>query len=304
MRIVSLIASSTEIVCALGLEDKLVGRSHECDFPKKVLDLPVCTSPKFNTDGRSYMIDERVRAILQESLSVYRVDSDLLSRLEPTHIITQSQCDVCAVSLKDVEEAACLMVNSRPQIISLHPNCLADIYADIKRVGTALGAQDSAEALVKRIKTGIDEISKKTRELEKRPKVALIEWIDPLMAAGNWMPELVELAGGINVFGKAGEHSSVMSWKEVTDADPDVLIIAPCGFSMETTLEEMPLLTGKQGFAGLKSVKEGKAYIADGNQFLNRPGPRVLESLQILAEIIHPELFDFAHKGQAWQVYA
>lgn len=303
MRIVSLIASSTEIVCALGLEDKLVGRSHECDFPESVLELPACTSPKFNTDGRSYMIDERVRAILQESLSVYRVDAGLLKSLQPTHIITQSQCEVCAVSLKDVEEAACHLLDSPPEIISLEPNSLADIYADIKRVGTALGVNEKSELLVDKIKSAMAEINKKASAAAQKPRVVLIEWIDPLMAAGNWMPELVELAGGKNILGEAGKHSPVMSWKEVTDADPDVLIITPCGFNIEATLEEMPLLTSKQGWSELRALQEGRVYVADGNQYFNRPGPRVLESLEILAEILHPDLFDFHHEGKAYKRY-
>lgn len=304
MRIVSLIASSTEIVCALGLEDKLVGRSHECDYPPSVMELPVCTYPKFNTDGTSYMIDERVRAILQESLSVYRVDVDQLNELAPTHIITQSQCEVCAVSLKDVEEAAVQMLKSKPEIISLEPNCLEDIYEDIKHIGIALGALQKAEELVKHIKDGVEEISVHAGKLKSSPRVALIEWIDPLMAGGNWMPELVTLAGGTNLFGEAEVHSEVMSWKDITDADPDVLIVAPCGFDIAKTIEDMPLLKEKQGWLKLQAVKNKQVYLVDGNQFFNRPGPRVLESLQIMAEILHPDEFKFGHEGKAWQRFA
>lgn len=303
MRIVSLIASATEIVHALGLGDKVVGRSHECDYPDSVKNLPVCTSPKFNTDGASYQIDDRVRAILQESLSVYRVDSDILAKLQPSHIITQSQCEVCAVSLKDIEESACELMPSQPEVISLEPNSLDDIYHDIDRVGTALGARSKAEELKAHIKNGIKEIADKCAEQEKHPTVALIEWIDPLMAGGNWMPELVELAGGKNLFGEAGEHSKVMSWKEVPEANPDVIIVAPCGFDLKKTLEDMPLLKEKQGWNNLKAVRNKRVYIVDGNQYFNRPGPRVLESLQIMAEILHPDKFNFGFENKAWLSY-
>lgn len=301
MRIVSLIASSTEIVCALGLRDKLVGRSHECDYPESVRELPVCTTPRFKTDGRSYMIDDRVRAIVQESLSVYRIDAEVLEDLKPTHIITQSQCEVCAVSLKDVQDAAVEMFSSKPQIVSLEPNQLKDIYSDIKKIGTACGVKVEADALIEKLKNGIEDISAKSKKLKKKPRVALIEWVDPLMASGNWMPELVKLAGAVDIFGKTGKHSEVMSWKEVADADPDVLILAPCGFAIPQTLEEMPLLMEKKDWAKLKCVANKQVYIADGNQYFNRPGPRVLESLQILAEILHPEQFNFGLENKGWQ---
>ncbi|MBX9686737.1 MAG: cobalamin-binding protein [Candidatus Obscuribacterales bacterium] len=304
MRIVSLIASSTEIVWALGLGSSMVGRSHECDYPEAVLSLPVCTSPKFNVDGRSYMIDERVRAILQESLSVYRVDSTLLNSLHPTHIITQSQCEVCAVSLKDVEAAACELMDSKPQIISLEPNSLADIYADIERIGGALDLMPEAQKLSGRIKSEFELISKKSQSLKSRPRVALIEWIDPLMAAGNWMPELLELAGAESLLGQAAKHSSVMLWKDLLDADPDFIIVSPCGFNMQSTLADMPLLTEKMGWHELRAVKAGQVYIADGNQYFNRPGPRILESLQILSEILHPQAFHFGHEGKAWKKFS
>lgn len=300
MRIVSLIASSTEIVCALGLKESLVGRSHECDYPEEVLSLPVCTTPKFNVDGNSYVIDEQVRAVLQESLSVYRVDADLLNKLSPTHIITQSQCEVCAVSLKDLEEAALAMIESKPQVISLEPNSLAQIYEDFKRVGTACGAEEQSEELLKRVQRGLEEIAVRAKTL-KQKKVALIEWIDPLMAAGNWMPELLEAAGASDLFGKAGEHSAVMTFKELIDKDPELIIVAPCGFNMSKTLEEMHFLTERPGWANLQAVKNSQVYIADGNQYFNRPGPRILESAQILAEIIHPDKFNFGHENKAWK---
>ncbi|MGH9939023.1 MAG: cobalamin-binding protein [Blastocatellia bacterium] len=300
-RVISLIASATEIVCALGFERQMVGRSHECDFPVSVKRLPVCTSPKFEVEGLSYEIDQRVKAILQEALSVYRVDADLLEQLQPTHIITQSQCEVCAVSLKDVEQAVCQFTGSQPAIISLEPNALADVWSDIRRVATALNAPERGEELVARSRRRMGKIVTTARTAALRPTVACVEWIDPLMAAGNWMPELVEMAGGVNLFGETGKHSPWMTWEELVAADPGVIFISPCGFDIARTMEETHLLAGKPEWDGLKAVKSARVFVADGNQYFNRPGPRLVESLEILAELFHPELFHFGHKDKGWK---
>ncbi len=299
-RIVSLIASSTEIVCALGCQDYLVGRSHECDFPADVKMLPVCTSPKFNIEGTSYEIDQRVKAILQEALSVYRVDAELLERLQPTHIITQAQCEVCAVSLKDVEQAVCEFTSSHPHIVSLEPNALADIWRDIQKVADALQITERGEAFIAEAKARMDEITERARTIDARPRVACIEWIEPLMAAGNWMPELVEMAGGINLFGEAGKHSPWMTWEELTAKDPDIIVVTPCGFDIKRTLEEMNLLTSKPEWRDLQAVQQNKVFVADGNQYFNRPGPRVVQSLEIFAETFHPDIFHFGLEGIGW----
>lgn len=293
MRIISLIASATEIVCALGFENQLVARSHECDYPESVKRLPICTSPKFNIEGLSYEIDQRVKAILQEGLSVYRVDAELLERLQPSHIITQSQCEVCAVSLKDVEEAVCNFTSSSPSIVSLEPNELNDIWIDIRRVAKALNAIERGEALISKLQQRIFEIEAKAKTAQTRPTVAFIEWIDPLMAGGNWMPELIEKAGGINLFGEAGKHSPWMTWNELLEKDPDIIFISPCGFDIERTIQDMHLLTQKPEWTSLKAVRSKSVVIADGNQYFNRPGPRLVESLEILAEVIHPEIFHY-----------
>ena len=299
-RIISLIASATEIVCALGFESQMVGRSHECDFPASVKGLPVCTSAKFEVEGLSYEIDERVKAILQEALSVYRVDADLLESLQPTHIITQSQCEVCAVSLKDVEQAVCQFTGSQPVIVSLEPNALADVWSDIRRVAAALNEPARGDELVARLRRRMEEIAAKAQTSPARPTVACVEWIDPLMAAGNWMPELVEMAGGLNLFGEAGKHSPWMSWEEIVAANPDVIFISPCGFDIARTMHETHLLAGKPEWGELKAVKDSRVFVADGNQYFNRPGPRMVESLEILAESLHPELFHFGHEEKGW----
>lgn len=302
-RIVSLIASATEIVCALGFEDKLVGRSHECDYPPSVKSLPQLTSPKFEVHGSSLEIDRRVKAIVETALSVYRVDPKRLEELQPTHIITQSQCEVCAVSLRDVEDAVCQLTSSKPKITSLEPNSLDDVWTDIRRVGEALGAPERAERLIDELQSRMDDIVQRTHWLDTNPSVAYIEWIEPLMAGGNWMPELVEKAGGVNLFGEAGKHSPWMTWEEVVARDPDIIFVSPCGFDNARTLQEMHLLRDKPQWNGLKAVSSGRVYVADGNQYFNRPGPRLAESLEILAEVIHPNVFNFGHEGSGWVKY-
>ncbi|MBI1926915.1 cobalamin-binding protein [Candidatus Poribacteria bacterium] len=300
-RIISLIASGTEIVCALGFEDQLVGRSHECDFPESVKRLPICTEPKFNTNGTSYEINQRVKAILQEALSVYRVHADTLKQLHPDVIITQSQCEVCAVSLRDVEQVVCEWLDSRPRIVSLEPNGLSDVWADIGRVAEALGTSERGADLIRRLKQRMDAISERARVIPEKPTVACIEWIEPLMAAGNWMPELIQMAGGVNLFGEVGKHSPWMTWEELCAKDPQVIIILPCGFNIKRSREDMPVLTQKPEWSHLRAVRNGRVYLTDGHQYFNRPGPRLVESLEILAEVLHPDVFHFGHEGTGWE---
>jgi len=302
-RIISMIASATEIICALGYESDMIGRSHECDFPASIKDLPVCTAPKFNVEGTSCEIDQRVKAIVQDSLSVYRVDARILDELQPTHIVTQSQCEVCAVSLKDVEQAVCELTSSHPRIVSLEPNQLSDVWKDIKRVADALGDSESGDRLTARLQDRIKAIAEKGASVDSRPTVACVEWIDPLMAGGNWMPELIEMAGGVNLFGEAGKHSPWMTFEEMVEKDPDVIFVSPCGFDIARTTEEMHLLSDKKEWQSLAAVRNGRVHVADGNAFFNRPGPRLVESLEILAEVLHPERFKFGHHGSGWIRY-
>jgi iron complex transport system substrate-binding protein len=300
-RIVSLIASATEIVCALGFEYQIVGRSHECDYPSSVQRLPICTQPKFDPDGTSYEIDQRVKAIVQEGLSVYRVDGAKLRDLEPDVIVTQSHCEVCAVSLRDVERAVCAWLQTCPQLVSLAPNGLADVWTSIEQVADALKVPERGAEVIQRLQARMQGIAEQTRGLTRRPTVACIEWIDPLMAAGNWMPEMVEMAGGVNRFGIAGTHSPWMTWEQLCAADPEVLIMMPCGFDIARTRRDLPLLANKSEWPHLQAVRGGRVFLADGNQYFNRPGPRLVESLEILAELLHPELFAFGHEGTGWQ---
>jgi iron complex transport system substrate-binding protein len=300
-RIVSLIASATEIVAALGFAEHLVGRSHECDHPESVSGLPICTEPKFLVDGSSVEIDQRVRAILRDGLSVYRVDAERLRDLRPDLVVTQSQCEVCAVSLRDVEAAACEWIDSRPRILSLEPNALADVFADVRRVADALGVHERGIALARRLTERTDEISLRAKTAGGLPTVAMIEWIEPLMACGNWIPELVELAGGANLFGVGGRHSPWLDFEDLRAADPEVVVVVPCGFEIEKTRREMGPLVERPAWPALRAVRAGRVAIADGHRFFNRPGPRLVESLEILAEILHPGTIDYGWRGRAWE---
>jgi iron complex transport system substrate-binding protein len=295
MRIVSLIASATEVVAALGLEDQLVGRSHECDYPESVRRLPVCTSPKFAVSGSSADIDRRVKETLQAETSVYAVDAKLLDELRPDVIVTQAQCEVCAVSLRDVEAAVAGM-RGRPKIVSLNPNSLADVWSDVRAVAAAVGVRDRGESLIAGWQGRMRAVSERVRG-RPRPAVACIEWVDPLMAAGNWVPELVELAGGINLFGEAGKHSPWMTWDDLVRRDPEVIVVMPCGFDLPRTKAELPALTERPGWESLKAVRTGRVWAADGNAYFNRPGPRLVEALELLAEAFHPDVCRYGHTG-------
>lgn len=297
-RVVSLIASATEIVCALGHRDWLVGRSHECDFPADVGALPQLTAPKFKVEGSSADIDRRVQEIVRDGLSVYRVDGEALKSLNPDVIVTQDQCEVCAVSLSDVEAATCTWTGQPVNIVSLKPDSTADAYADIRRVADALGTPAAGESLVGRMQHRIDAVRAQVAG-RPRPRVAFIEWVEPLMAGGNWMPELIEAAGGDNLFGEAGKHSDWMQWDDLRAADPDVILVAPCGYDLQRCLEELPLLEAKPGWASLQAVRKGRVYFADGNAYFNRPGPRLADSAEMLAEMLHPDAVPARYQGTA-----
>jgi iron complex transport system substrate-binding protein len=301
LRIVSLIASASEIAASLGLSRYQVGRSHECDFPPEILALPICTSPAFPTDGSSAEIDQRVKQRVADALSVYEVSRETLDALQPTHVITQTQCRVCAVSLEDVERALTGWVTSRPKLVALEPNALADIWSDIRRVAVSCGVPERGQQVVDALQSKMREISARACRSPLCPRVACIEWHEPLMAAGNWVPELVEMAGAVNLFGQAGLHSPWMTWPELVESDPDVIVSMPCGFDLARTCAEIYWLDRRPEWPKLRAVKTGQVYLADGNQYFNRPGPRIVESLQILTEILHPEVFEPALEGAAWR---
>ncbi len=306
IRIVSLLPSATEIVSALGFADALVGRSHECDFPSGVEELPVCTAPKLDPSGSSRAIHARMEELLVEAVSVYRVDGELLRALRPTHIVTQVHCDVCAVNLADVRGAV-EGWGEAPELVALCASTMSEAFRDIERVAVALGAPARGAALTSGLAARMDAIEEAATKAEAesdrpgKPRVATIEWLSPPMAAGNWIPELVEKAGGENLFGEPGRHSPWLSPEALREADPDLIVAFPCGFSLERTEAEASLLGEIPGYDSLSAVRRGAVYLADGNQFFNRPGPRLAESLEILAEILHPDRFDFGHRGVAWR---
>ena len=300
MRIVSLIASATEMVDALGLGAFQVGRSHECDHPERVKALPVCTAPRFDASGDSREIDRRVKETVATAASVYQVFEDVLESLQPTHILTQTQCQVCAVSLADVERALSERFESRPVVVALEPNSLQDIRNDVMRVARACGVEERGSALLAQMDQEMARIAATAVSAGRRPRLALIEWQEPLMAAGNWMPELVEMAGSVNLFGRAGTHSPWMTFEDLAASDPDAILIAPCGYDLDKTRAEMHWLTLRPGWGDLRAVREDRVYLADGNQYFNRPGPRVVETLKILVEILYPERFAPDLEGRAW----
>ena len=308
LRIVSLIPSATEIVAKLGYERFLVGISHECDYPFGVRDRPICTEPKFDPVGTSAEIHGRVSELLASALSVYRVKTSVLAELRPTHIITQAQCEVCAVSLSDVEKAVTDLVAAGSaeteaiQVVSLQPERLADVWTDMARVAAALDdsakSKDSAAAIIERLKKRLQP----TEASQPRLRVACIEWTEPLMAAGNWVPELVALAGGTDCFGQTGVHSQWLSWAELAAADPDVIVVMPCGYDLVQTREAAGELAAHAGWSQLKAVKNKRVYLTDGNQYFNRPGPRLIESGEILAEIIQGKPADPQRQPTGWEI--
>lgn len=304
-RVVSLLPSATEIVAALGCGAWLVGRSHECDFPPGVERLPVCTRPRIDIAGTSADIDERVRGAVESALSVYEVLEGTLRRLRPDVIVTQDQCEVCAVSLAEVEACVAAWSGRPVKLVSLRAQTIAGVHDDILAVAKALDVGDAGAALVAAIACRNDAIAAAAKRLKARPTVACIEWTDPLMAAGNWVPEMVAMAGGHDLFGAAGEHAPALTWQALRAADPEAVIFMPCGFGLERTRAEAAALArATPGWGDLAAVRSGRVYATDANSFFNRPGHRLAESLEIMAEILHPEAFDFGHKGKAWATLA
>jgi iron complex transport system substrate-binding protein len=299
-KIISLLPAATEIVCALGLEESLAGRSHECDFPLSVKQLPICSEANFPDNLSSAAIDTKVKELLSDALSVYTVKREIIKQLNPDVVITQAQCEVCAVSLQEVEEALENYLDKQAHIISLQPNSLEDIFNNILEVAATLNVTPKGDQLIEDLQERVDIVRHKLKFVENKPTVACIEWLEPMMVSGNWVPELVSIAGGASVLAEAGKHSPFIQWNDIRLQDPEVIIVMPCGFSIARTLKEIDLLLELPGFAELNAVKNDRLYIADGNQYFNRPGPRIVDSIEILAEIIHPKQFIFGYEGDGW----
>jgi iron complex transport system substrate-binding protein len=282
MRIVSLLPSATEIVCDLGLGASLVGVSHECDHPPFVATLPKVTSSVIPKDAPSADIDTLVRGYLADHQALYALDLDLLERLRPDLIVTQALCDVCAVSAEDVEAAVCALPGG-PAIVNLEPMCLADVFATIRAVGAAAGCGADAARRVEALELRIRAVARR-RRLSARPRVLLLEWIDPPFNAGHWNSELIELAGGIDCLGNAGAPSRRLGWDEIAAAAPELLVVACCGYTVERTLRDLPLLEQRPEWRALPCAATGRVHVLDGNAYFSRPGPRLVDGLELLAD--------------------
>lgn len=294
MRIASLLASGTELVCALGAGDELVARSHECDHPSWVTRLPCVSRPTFDVTGTSAQIDALVRQKLAAREPLYEVDEAALVELHPDVLLTQTHCEVCAVTPGNVGPELC-----RKQVVTLRAGTLDGILEGFTEVAKVIGREAQVGELVARIRARLAEIA---HVLAGAPKlrVACLEWIEPLFHMGNWGPELVALAGGESALGAAGEHSAAVEWPRVRDTDPDVLIVAPCGFTLERTLREMPSFASRPGWRDLRAVRERRVFAADGNLYFNRSSPSVFASVELLVEMMHPDRFAPVHQA-AWQ---
>ena len=302
-RIISLLPAATEIVCALGLEQNLVGRSHECDYPESIKALPVCSEANFEDGMASLEIDNKVKELLTDALSVYAVKREQIKALSPDVVITQAQCEVCAVSLTEVEQALDNYLDKETRILYIQPNSLDDIFNNITEIANALNAEAEGADLVERLQERVDIIKHKLKFITDKPQIDCVDWLPPLMVSGNWVPELVEIAGGNPILAVKGRHSPYVEWDDIRAQDPDIIILMPCGFSMDRTLKEVDLMLQLPGFNELKAVKNNRFYIADGNQYFNRPGPRIVDSIEILAEIINPKQFVFGYEGNGWMKF-
>lgn len=290
---VSLLPSATELVCAVGCADQLVGVSHECDFPEAVRGLPVLTRARIDAQVGSAAIDQAVRAVIRGALSIYEVDEARLAALAPDVIVTQDLCEVCAVSLDDVRRAvARLAARDAVRIVSLRPTRLGDVLGDLERVGEALGRVAEARAARAALEARIAAIAARATGA-RRVRVATLEWISPIMLGGTWMPELIELAGGVAVGASAGAAAPTIDAARLAELAPEVVLVKPCGFSLERALAERELIAQQLAPLG----PNVRAYVTDGNAYFNRPGPRLVESLEILAACVHPDRFaDFADR--------
>ena len=301
-RIASLLPSATEIVCALGLEEALVGVSHECDFPESVAGRPVLTSTRLALPERSSAridssagIDREIRRILEDGLSIYTVDLAALKAAAPDVIVTQDLCEVCAVSFEDVAAAARELASPDVRIVNLHPTRLAEILENVLEVGRALGREREAALVVAGLEQRIDAVRRRIERIAGRPAVLTIEWLAPVMVGGTWMPELVEIAGGRALVTKPGENAPTLSPEDLSQLAPDVVLVKPCGFTLERGRAEIGgFLSAARGF-GWPAAATGAIWLADGSAYFNRPGPRIVDSLEILAACLHPgELSDLA----------
>jgi iron complex transport system substrate-binding protein len=287
VRIVSLLPSATETLFAIGAGGDLVGVTHECDYPAEALRLPHLTSSALGLADSSAAIDRHVRRALHAGSSLYSLDAELLEQLKPDLIVTQELCEVCAVSYALVDRAA-RRLTSDPRVVSLEPSSLEDVYANIMTLGELTGVQPKAREVVDALRRREAAVREFTRATPA-PRVLVLEWTDPPMGAGHWTPELVEAAGGEPILANPGANSRRLSWDEITGADPDAIIVAPCGYGLPKTREALAELRARPEWMALRAVREGRVHPVDGNAYVNRPGPRLVDTIEIFASLLHPE---------------
>jgi iron complex transport system substrate-binding protein len=301
-RIVSLLPSCTEIVCALGLEDSLVGVTHECDYPPQVQSKPRLTASRISHETMtSAQIDHAVRTQLDGHGSIYDLDEEQLRRLKPDLLLTQELCDVCAVSYKIVQRAARLL-EGEVQVLSLEPNTIGDILENIKTVGKVTGRPEKAAGLVAQLKARLDALAGALKEIEHRPRTLMLEWLEPPFAPGHWVPEQVALAGGDDAFGRAGQPSVTTTAEEIRSYAPEVIVLIPCGYYKEDILRALPRSRLPDGWEDLPAVRNGQVWATDASAYFSRPGPRVVDGAEILARILHPEMLGPPEAEQAVRV--
>jgi iron complex transport system substrate-binding protein len=289
MRIVSLLPSATEIICSLGLEEQLVGVTHECDYPRSVLKLPKVTKTLVPTNVSSAEIDSLVRERLGAQSALYSLDMQALEALRPDLIVTQALCDVCAVAEEEVKNAACALPGM-PRVVNLEPETLGEVLDCIGTVGAATGNEAKAREVVASLQRRIDAVIARGRATTRRPRIALLEWLDPPFSTGHWNPELIRLAGGVDGLGREGQKSVTLKWDQVVAWNPEVVLISCCGFTAERTMDEVHVLREVDGWNDLPAVRDGRVYVTDGSSYFSRPGPRLVDSLELLAHVIHPDV--------------
>src|SRR5262245_29643390 len=300
-RIVSLLPSSTEVLCALGLETSLVGISHACDYPPGVTSLPRLTTPASREPGERHAPD-REAAVVQAGLSVYQLDLDLLRALQPDLIVTQDQAAVCGIAYAEILEAARHILGRHVEVLSLHPTFLQDIWDDIHRVGEATQQQRRAVTLLAELFARVNTVVAESIMLREPPRVALLVWTDPLMLSGYWCPDLIQLAGGTDSLCRPGAPAPVVEWGRLQEYTPEVLLLSPCGSPLAQSRAALPLLQGLPGWDDLPAVRQGYVYVVDGQRYFHRPGPRIVDSLETLAGLLHPDLFGdlLAQEGELY----
>jgi len=298
-RIVSLLPAATEIAAALGLMNDVVGVSHECDFPSEANARPRVTHcPVHDAGLTSKEVDEWVRRALRENGTIYTIDEPLLRELRPDVILTQKLCDVCAVGYGTVARLATALPDP-PQVVSLEPSSLDDIFNDIRRVGEACDVSERAEQVLGSLSGRVEAVRERTAQIAQRPRCFLMEWIDPPFCSGHWGPELVEIAGGHDPLGRKFQPSAQISWQQVLDAAPEVIVLSLCGYDIDRARREYQLLRKLPDFETIPAARSGQIHFVNASAYFARPGPRIVDSLEILAGILHPEVFpEFA--GRDW----